>query len=224
MRLNLTITRAVASPLFIIGGGCLTLASLLGAPSFWYIPCTCALIPLGFAWWLCRPSLAAALSVGPLVAVAALLRYLKGAWFATLAACLIIVVILIFVALRNSRGWTLPLFVSLLYLAVAFCTDRLFTNKLTVKAFEMGIALDGKAHGATSPRIGKMGQPQSCCIAASEQVTATQPSNQRDCMIFSRRNPATQPRWNTTFSAISDTNEVTTCDLWTAFSSRMENR
>lgn len=145
MRLNLTITRAVASPLFIIGGGCLTLASLLGAPSFWYIPCTCALIPLGFAWWLCRPSLAAALSVGPLVAVAALLRYLKGAWFATLAACLIIVVILIFVALRNSRGWTLPLFVSLLYLAVAFCTDRLFTNKLTVKAFEMGIALDGKA-------------------------------------------------------------------------------
>ncbi len=145
MRLNTTITRALAWPLFIIGGGCLTLASLMGAPSFWYIPCACALIPLGFVWLLCRPSVAAALSIGPLVAVAGLLRFLRGAWLAGLAACLVVAVILVLVALRNSRGWTLPLLASLAYVAIAFSTDRLFTNKVMVKAYQMDIALDGKA-------------------------------------------------------------------------------
>lgn len=118
---------------------------LLGVPSFWYFPCVCALIPLGFVWWLCRPSLAAALSVGPLVAAAALLRYFRGMWFAILAACLIAAVIFVLVALRHARGWKLPLLISIAYLAAAFCTDRLFTNKVSVKTFQMGIALDGKA-------------------------------------------------------------------------------
>jgi hypothetical protein len=134
----------IAAALFILGGGCLTLASLLGAPSFWYIPCVCALIPLGFVWWLCPPSLAAALSVGPLVAAAALLRYLSGMWFAVLAACLIAAVTLILIALRGGGGWRLPLMISLAYLAIAFCTDRLFTSKVTVKTFQMSVALDGK--------------------------------------------------------------------------------
>jgi hypothetical protein len=145
MQLNAPITRALASSLFMIGGGYLTLASLLAAPSFWYIPCVCALIPLGFVWAFCRPSLAAALSVGPLIAAAALLRFLRGAWFAALAACLIVAVILVLVALRNGRGWSLPLLVSFAYLAMAFGTDRLFTNRVTVKAFQMDVALDGKA-------------------------------------------------------------------------------
>lgn len=145
MRLSTPITRVVASLLFIIGGVCLTLALLLGAPSFWYIPCACALIPLGFVWWFRRPPFAAALSFGPLVAVAAMLRYLTGIWFAILAACLIVVLILALAALGNSRGWTLPLLVSLAYLAMAFCTDRLFTNKVSIKAFQMDVALDGKA-------------------------------------------------------------------------------
>jgi hypothetical protein len=43
-----TISRLAAGTLFIVGGTCLMLASLLGAASFWYIPCVCALIPLGF--------------------------------------------------------------------------------------------------------------------------------------------------------------------------------
>jgi hypothetical protein len=142
---KVVISRILAGTLFTVGGGCLTLASLLGAPSFWYVPCVCALIPLGFVWWLCRSSLAAALSVGPIVAAAAFLRYMSGIWFAVLAACLIAAVIFVLVALRNGHGWKLPLFVSLAYLSTAFCTDRLFTNKVSVKTFQMGIALDGKA-------------------------------------------------------------------------------
>jgi hypothetical protein len=134
----------ISAALFILGGGCLTLASLLGAPSFWYIPCVCALIALGFVWWLCPPSLAAGLSVGPLVAAAALLRYLSGMWFAVLVACLIAAVTLILIALRSGGGWRLPLMISLAYLAIAFCADRLFTSKVTVKTFQMSVALDGK--------------------------------------------------------------------------------
>lgn len=139
------ILRILAGALFAIGGVWLTLLSLLAAPSFWYFLCFCALIPLGFVWWFCRPSLAAALSVGPLVAVSALLGYLSGMWFAILAACLFAAVILLISALRTGRGWKLPLFISVAYFAVAFGTDRLFTNKVSVKTFQMEIALDGEA-------------------------------------------------------------------------------
>lgn len=145
---KLLIPRILTGILFVAGGGCLTLTLLLGVPSFWYFPCVCALIPLGFVWWLCRPPLAAALSVGPLVAAVALLRYFRGMWFALLAACLIAAVILVLVALHHAHGWKLPLLpllISVAYLAVAFRTDRLFTNKVSVKTFQMGIALDGKA-------------------------------------------------------------------------------
>jgi len=138
------ISRVVAGTLFTVGGICVTLASLLGTPSFWYVPCVCALIPLGFVWWFCQPSLAAALSVGPLVAAAALLRYLSGRWFAILAGCLIVAIALVLLALRDSRLRKIPLTISLVFLAAAFCTDRLLTSKVKVTTFQMSIALDGK--------------------------------------------------------------------------------
>jgi len=128
------------------------LAMLLGTPSFWYFPCVCALIPLGFVWWFCRPSLAAALSVGPLVAAAALLRFLSGTWFGILAGGLIAALAFVLLALRDSRRWRIPLFISLAYLAAAFCTDRLFTSKVQVKTYQMSIVLDRKAPwGQVSP-------------------------------------------------------------------------
>jgi hypothetical protein len=146
------ISRILAGTLFTIGGICLTLVSLLAAPSFWYIPCVCALIPLGFAWWLCPPSLAAALSVGPLAAVAALLPHLSGIWFGILAACLVAAILFVIDALGDGRNWKLPLLISLAYLASAFCTDRLFTNNVSVRTFQMGVALDGNAPwGRVSP-------------------------------------------------------------------------
>jgi hypothetical protein len=139
------IMRVLAGTLFTIGGAFLTLMSLVGAPSFWYVPCACAFVPLGFVWWFCQPCLAAALTVGPLVSVVASLRYTSSMWLAILAACLIAAVIFIVAALRNGRGWKLPLFVSIAYLASAFCTDRLFTDRVSVKTFQMGVALDGRA-------------------------------------------------------------------------------
>jgi hypothetical protein len=138
------ISRIVAGTLFTVGGACLTLVLLLGAPSFWYIPCVCALIPLGFLWWSGAPSLAAALSVGPLIAVTALLRFLSGKWFAILAGCLVVALFFVILALRDNRRWRIPLSISLVFLAVAFSSDRLFTSKGRVKTFQMSIALDGK--------------------------------------------------------------------------------
>jgi hypothetical protein len=171
------ISRILAGTLFTIVGACLTAIVLLGSPSFWYFPCACALIPLGFVWWLCRPSLAAGLSVGPLIAAAALLRYLSGLSFAILATCLIAAVIFVLGALRDGPGWKLPLFISLAYLAAVFCTDRLFTNKISVKTFQMGIALDGKApwgevsrewKGATPPLVLYRRVGTSYCYTAFE--------------------------------------------------------
>ena len=111
----LAISRIVGGTLVTVGGICLSLVSLMGSPSFWYIPCVFALIPLGFVWWFCKPSLAAALSVGPLVASAGLLRFVSGTWFLILAACLIAAFVFVLLALLNSHGWRIPLIISLAY-------------------------------------------------------------------------------------------------------------
>jgi hypothetical protein len=141
----LAISRVVAGALFTVGGICLTLVALIGTPSFWYIPCVCALIPLGFVWWFCKPSLAAALSVGPLAATTALLRFVSGTWFAIFAACLIAAFSIVLLALRNGRGWRIPLTISVMYVAAAFGTDRLFTSKVKIMTFQMKVLLNGKA-------------------------------------------------------------------------------
>jgi hypothetical protein len=141
----LATSRIVAGALFTVGGICLTLVALVGTPSFWYIPCICAFIPLGFIWWFCKPSVAAALSVGPLVATTALLRFVSGTWFALLATCLIAAFSIVLLALRNGSGWRIPLIVSLAYVAVAFGTDRLFTRKVKIVTFQMKALLNGKA-------------------------------------------------------------------------------
>jgi hypothetical protein len=141
----LAISRIVAGALFTVGGLCLTSVTLIGAPSFWYIPCVCALIPLGFVWWCCEPSLAAALSVGPLAATTALLRFVSGTWFAIFATCLIAAFSLVLLALRNDRGWRIPLIVSLMYVAAAFGTDRLLTSKAKIVTFRMKVSLNGNA-------------------------------------------------------------------------------
>src|SRR4051812_46623584 len=114
----LATSRIIAGALLTVGGICLTLVGLVGTPSFWYIPCICALIPLGFVWWFCKPSVAAALSVGPLIATTALLRFVSGTWFAILATCLIVAFSIVLLALRNGSNWRIPMVVSLMYVGV----------------------------------------------------------------------------------------------------------
>jgi len=130
--------------LFIVGGCCLVFMSMLGGPSLWYFACFCALIPIGVLW-LWRPSLAALLSIGPLVSVAALCQYLSGVWLGALAFVFLVAAVLVAAELREAKGWWLPLALSLAFLGASFGADRLFTNKNTIKTYQMYVAVDGNA-------------------------------------------------------------------------------
>lgn len=141
--------RAVGAPLFIIGGSLLILISAVGAaPSNWYFFCYCALPLVGIVW-LWRPSLAAALSIGPLVSLLALMQYVPGIWAssriwaASVIAGLIAASALVVRALRGFREWQLPVVLSLAFATSAFATDRLFTNKISIHSYQMKIAING---------------------------------------------------------------------------------
>jgi hypothetical protein len=141
--------RAFGAPLFIIGGALLILMSALGAaPSMWYFFCYCALPAVGIVW-LWRPSLAAALSIGPLVSLVALMGYIPGMWASSRswAACVILGLIaaaaLVVGALRGFRKWQLPVVLSLAFVTSAFATDRLFTHKTSIRSYQMYVAVNG---------------------------------------------------------------------------------
>jgi len=146
-----TVLRVIGALLFIGGGGGLTLMSLVGAaPSFWYFPCFCALPIVGFIW-IWRPPLAAALSIGPLISVGALLLYVSGmwafsrGWAGAVVVGLTTALVLVVAALRGFPSWRLPVIVSLAFVSITFATDRLFTNKTTVRTYQMYVALNGHA-------------------------------------------------------------------------------
>jgi hypothetical protein len=148
---NPTILRVIGALLFIIGGRALILMSLVGAaPSPWYFLCFCAL-PLVGIIWIWRPPLAAALSIGPLISVGALLVYVSGMWaFSRVWALAVIVglttaTVLVVTALRGFPSWRLPVVVSLAFVFITFATDRLFTNKTTVRTYQMYVAVNGHA-------------------------------------------------------------------------------
>jgi hypothetical protein len=144
------ILRTTAAALFAAGGLCLALISLAGIESWWYFPCFCALPILSIVWAL-KPRVAAGLSVGPLIAVAAWIRftYEAGPWFWLTLSGLVAACLLVLIATRNLRVIRVPLLLSLAFLAGAFITDRLFTGQVSVKTFQMSVALNGNAPWGT---------------------------------------------------------------------------
>lgn len=143
--------RAVGAPLFVIGGSLLIMMSALGAaPSMWYFFCYCALPVVGIVW-LWRPSLAAALSIGPLISLVALMQYVPNmwaysrGWVASVIAGLIAAAALVVGALWGFRKWQLPVVLSLAFVTSAFATDRLFTNKTSIRSHQMYVAINGHA-------------------------------------------------------------------------------
>ena len=124
---------------------------LLGAPSFWYVPCAVLWAISGLLWWL-RPSIAASFSVFPVLGIAVLivqsLPNFRNTDYSFRALMICLVVALGFIV--ASFEWTgtrqlLPLTISFGFVLVAFGADRLFTNKVSIKTFQMGVALEGKA-------------------------------------------------------------------------------
>jgi hypothetical protein len=212
-----TILRAIGALLFIIGGGSLTLMSLVGAaPSLWYFLCFCALPIIGIIW-IWRPPLAAALSIGPLVAVGALLRYVFGmwafsrVWAASVTVGLAAAIVLVVIALRGFRSWRLPVIVSLAFVSSAFATDHLFTNKMTVRTHQMYVAVNGHAPWGDVVHNGRMVRYLSCSTVVSGTVTATTRSSRKNCASALRQRTVTLSPWSTTSSAISAKSAAIKC-------------
>lgn len=128
--------------LFVLAGTYLALMGAFVAPSFWYISCFYAL-PIVGVFWAWRPQIAAALSFGPLIAVAALLPYLSGVWLASGIAALILALLCVIVAVRDVRSVRVALAISLSFLCASLLVDRLFTDKVLIRSYEVKVALDG---------------------------------------------------------------------------------
>ncbi len=145
------VLRLVGAALFIIGGCSLILMGMIGAaPSLWYFLCYCVLPIIGVVW-LWRPPLAAALSIGPLISVVALLQHFSGMWAVSRSWAVAVIAgltgaaVLVVAALRGFPKWRSPVVLSLAFVTCAFATDRLFTNKVAIHTYQMYVAIDGHA-------------------------------------------------------------------------------
>jgi hypothetical protein len=66
-------------------------------------------------------------------------------WTASVIAGLIAATALVVGALRGFRKWQLPVVLSLAFATSAFATDRLFTNKTSIRSYQMNVAISGHA-------------------------------------------------------------------------------
>lgn len=140
--------RIISVILFVLAGAYLALIGAFVAPSFWYVSCFYALPIVGVLWaW--RPRIAAALSCGPLIAVAALLPYLSGVWLFSGIAGLTLALLCVIVAVEDVRSVRVALAISLSFLCASSLVDRLFTNKVLIRSYQVKIALDGDAPWGT---------------------------------------------------------------------------
>lgn len=137
---------------FCLSGALAILLLLLGAPSFWYFPCAVLWTAFGFVWMI-RPSLAAALSVFPVLAIAAMVvEYLPNfrqtdVLYRVLLLCVIVALALIAVLSfrRPAARNVMPAAISLSLVLVAFLLDRGFTNKLAIHTYSMDWSASGSA-------------------------------------------------------------------------------
>lgn len=133
---------------FVLAGAYVALIGAFVAPSFWYVSCFYALPIVGVLWaW--RPRIAAALSCGPLIAVAALLPHLSGVWLFSGIAGLALALLCVILAVEDVRSVRVALGISLIFLCASLLVDRLFTNKVLIRSYQVKIALDGDAPWGT---------------------------------------------------------------------------
>jgi hypothetical protein len=66
-------------------------------------------------------------------------------WGAAVIAGLTTAVVLVIAAVRGFSNWRLPVVLSLAFVTCAFGTDRLFTNKVTIRTYQMYVAINGRA-------------------------------------------------------------------------------
>ncbi len=149
---------------FCLSGTLAILLLLLGAPSFWYFPCAVLWTAFGFVWMI-RPSLAAGLSVFPVLAIAVMVVETSpnfqqtDLYYRLLLLCVIVALVLIATSFRSREAQkVIPAAISLSLVLVAFGVDRAFTNKLTIHTYSMDWSASGSAPWGNVQRDEK-GQP-----------------------------------------------------------------
>jgi hypothetical protein len=96
--------RIASAVYFGVAGVIVSLALSLSGPSFWYVICAYAftLTAIGWAW---RPSIAAGLSIGPVIGLAFLFQYCaKTVYGLYLGGILAVAVVFVMLALRERAG------------------------------------------------------------------------------------------------------------------------
>ena len=145
-----TWARIIAGLLFCLSGAFATLLLLIGAPSFWYFLCA-VLWGISGIVWLFRPSLAASLSVFPVLGIAVLMvPYLRHFRESDPSYRALLVCVAIALALIVTYQWTgprqlMPFAVSFGLVLIAFSIDRLWTNKVAVHEYSMNWSANGIA-------------------------------------------------------------------------------
>lgn len=149
---------------FCLSGALAILLLLLGAPSFWYLPCAILWTACGFVWMI-RPSLAAGLSVFPVLAIAVMVvEALPGfrqtdVLYRVLLLCVVVGLILIGATFRSSETRrVIPVAISLGLVLLAFVVDRTFTNKLAIHTYSMNWSTSGSAPWG-NVQLDEKGQP-----------------------------------------------------------------
>jgi hypothetical protein len=136
---------------FCVSGALAILLLLLSAPSFWYLPCAILWTASGFVWMI-RPSLAAGLSIFPVLAIAvmvveALPNFRQtDVLYRVLLLCVVVALVLIGATFRRSEARrVVPVAISLTLVLLAFVVDRTFTNKLAIHTYSMSWSTSGSA-------------------------------------------------------------------------------
>jgi len=144
-------TGVVIGLFFCLSGALAILLLLLGTPSFWYFPCAVLWTGFGITWTI-RPSLAAGLSVFPVLGIAImLLQALPNFWradvlYRVLILCVLAALALIAATFRKPEARRLvPLLISLSLVLAAFLVDRAFTNKVAIHTYSMSWSTNGSA-------------------------------------------------------------------------------
>ncbi len=143
--------RIVLAVFFSLSGTLTILLLLLGTPSFWYLPCAALWTLFGFVW-LIRPSLAASLSIFPVLGITVLAVQTLPNFRQTdisyklLLLCAVIALALLAVSFRKRAARRIiPAAVSFSLVLAAFLVDRGFTDRLAIHSYSMNWSANGVA-------------------------------------------------------------------------------
>ncbi|MDE3061567.1 MAG: hypothetical protein KGJ51_00750 [Acidobacteriota bacterium] len=78
-----------------------------------------------------------------------LLHYLSGVWLAIVFVGFLTALVCVGIAAKESGSIAIPLALSLGFVCASFLADRVFTNKIIIRSYQVNVSLDGSAPWGT---------------------------------------------------------------------------